>query len=122
MNGTFFDVVFDKAVRPVFNGTEEETVKWLRERPEMRFKDYGVCIGRSSRIVSVDSYLIIHEEREARRRDTVVHNSGEHAIFNGTTEETVKWLEDNPSNEPRWVYTGETGDILTESEYLDLAS
>jgi hypothetical protein len=43
-------------------------------------------------------------------------------LFNGTTAETVAWLESNPSTEPRWVVIGTTMDFLTVSEYLDLAT
>lgn len=55
------------------------------------------------------------------RMDTVLDMDA-NRIFNGTTEETVAWLEANPSVEPRWVCIGETGDLLTSSQYLDLAS
>lgn len=53
---------------------------------------------------------------------TVVNSQGTDTVFQGTSEETLKWLEANPSDLPRWIYITETGDILTESEYLDLAS
>lgn len=43
-------------------------------------------------------------------------------LFNGTTEATVKWLEENPSTKPRWVFISKTLDVITDSEYLDLAS
>jgi hypothetical protein len=43
-------------------------------------------------------------------------------LFNGTTEETVAWLEANPSTEPRWVCLGVNMQFLTVSEYLDLAT
>lgn len=54
--------------------------------------------------------------------DIVVAHDGETIVFTGTTEETVKWLEENIDFEPRWVYIGESADIITESQYLDLAS
>lgn len=39
-------------------------------------------------------------------------------LFNGTPEETQKWLVDNPSWEKRWVCDGKTMNIITETEYL----
>lgn len=54
--------------------------------------------------------------------DDVVYTNGTRPVFNGTTEAAVRWLEKNHSDEPRWVYLGKTGDVLTESEYLDLAT
>jgi hypothetical protein len=51
----------------------------------------------------------------------VVSNMNSALLFQGPSEATVKYLESNPSEEPRWVYIGASGDILTESEYLDLS-
>lgn len=42
-------------------------------------------------------------------------------LFNGLPEDAVKWLEDRPSDQPLWVHVGETAQILTASEYVDLA-
>jgi hypothetical protein len=42
--------------------------------------------------------------------------------FQGSTDETVEYLEGLPTVEKLWVSIGETGDLLTASEYLDLAS
>lgn len=56
------------------------------------------------------------------RPDIVVARDGETIIFTGTTEETVKWLEEHITFDARWVYIGESADIITESQYLDLAS
>jgi hypothetical protein len=58
----------------------------------------------------------------AQLNNIVVNYPGTDTVFTGSAEETVKWLEANPSLTPRWVYVGETSDILTEPEFLDLAS
>ncbi len=52
----------------------------------------------------------------------VVLTADQQALYYGATEFTVAWLEANPSDEPRWVYVGESADVLTESQYLDLAT
>jgi hypothetical protein len=52
----------------------------------------------------------------------VVNAQGTDTVFKGTDEETVKFLEENSSENPRSVYVCETSDILTESQYLDLAT
>jgi hypothetical protein len=52
----------------------------------------------------------------------VVNHEGDNPVFGGTTENTVKWLEENPSKEPRFVYIKATTCILTESQFLDLAT
>jgi hypothetical protein len=54
--------------------------------------------------------------------DTVVNSSGTDTVFSGSTLQTIAWLEANPSVEPRFVYVSATADILTESQYLDLAT
>lgn len=41
-------------------------------------------------------------------------------LFQGTPEEVVKWLVENPAKQPRWVFNGKTTQDLTESEFLDL--
>lgn len=43
-------------------------------------------------------------------------------LFAAPTEEMVKWLEENRSEDPRTIFIGETGDIVSESQYLDLAT
>lgn len=52
----------------------------------------------------------------------VVASDGESTVFQGTELETVWWLDENPSEEPRYVYVSAIADILTESQFLDLAS
>jgi hypothetical protein len=52
----------------------------------------------------------------------VVHPSGNFPVFQGSAEDAVKFLEENESENPRWVYVTATADILTESEFLDLAT
>lgn len=41
-------------------------------------------------------------------------------LFQGTPEETRNWLVGVPSNDPRWVVVGETQDLISASQYLDL--
>ena len=55
------------------------------------------------------------------RRDTVLDLDSK-ILFQGTTDETVEWLDENPVKTPLWVSIGETGDIMTSSQYLDLAT
>lgn len=55
------------------------------------------------------------------QHDAVIDNDS-NVLFCGKTEDVVKWLEDNPSEEPRWVVIGKIMDSLTASEYLDLAT
>lgn len=52
----------------------------------------------------------------------VVASDGKNTVFQGTELATVEWLDQNPSEEPRYVYVSATADILTESQFLDLAS
>lgn len=51
----------------------------------------------------------------------VVNPQGTDPIMEGVEEEVVNWLVLNPSDQPRYVYISATADILTESEFLDLA-
>lgn len=52
----------------------------------------------------------------------VVDSEGTDTVFDGSTDDTVRWLEENPSLKPRSVYIQKTADILTESQFLDLAT
>lgn len=51
----YFDAVLDKDSRPIFNGTPEETMEWLKTNQWAHKVD--VCIGRTMQIVSVPEYL-----------------------------------------------------------------
>lgn len=55
MSETYFDAVIDHRWDPVFNGTPEETVEWLKERPQLCRLD--VIVGRDLRVVGVPEYL-----------------------------------------------------------------
>lgn len=55
------------------------------------------------------------------RPDTVL-NADSTILFQGSTEDAVMWLEMDLGRQPLWVSIGETGDLITSSEYLDLAS
>jgi hypothetical protein len=55
------------------------------------------------------------------RPDTVL-NADSTVLFQGSTEDTVMWLEMDKFDRPLWVSIGETGDLITASQYLDLAS
>jgi hypothetical protein len=52
----------------------------------------------------------------------VVSPSGHDPVFSGSVEAAVEYLENNPSEQHRWVYIRDTTEILTEPEYLDLAT
>ena len=43
---SYFDSVLIDNMIPIFNGTTEETVKWLREHPE--HSDKRVCFGKKT--------------------------------------------------------------------------
>lgn len=55
------------------------------------------------------------------RLDTVLDKNSK-VLFKGTTDDTIKYLEVAVPFGTWWVCIGETGDILTASQYLDLAS
>lgn len=44
--------------------------------------------------------------------------------FQGCSETVVKWLEEYMTvlTEPLWVFIGATEDVITASQYLDLAT
>lgn len=53
-----------------------------------------------------------------------VMNADSTCIFQGCSESVVRWLEEYLSavTEPLWVFIGATQDIITASQYLDLAT
>ena len=53
----YFDAVLDFNMKPLFNGTPEETKEWLKKQtPE--FQDtVRVCVGYSMQMVTVSEYL-----------------------------------------------------------------
>jgi hypothetical protein len=60
---------------------------------------------------------------DVMRFDTVL-NQDSIRMFVGNSDDAVAWLEKVTSvyKEPLWVSVGETGDLITASQYLDLAS
>jgi hypothetical protein len=54
----YFDAVLDDRMKPVFNGTPEETEKWLKENPKkLDLSAHKVCYGYSMGVVSVSEYI-----------------------------------------------------------------
>lgn len=52
---TFFDAVLDDAMMPVFNGTPEETLDWLKANPDAQ--SLRVCPGQSLRVIPAKEYM-----------------------------------------------------------------
>lgn len=59
---TYFDAVLDKENRPLFNGTEEDTVKWCEDNPSDLPR--WVCIGKTMDIVTESEYIDLHEGKK----------------------------------------------------------
>lgn len=54
----YFDAVLDENMRPLFNGTPEETKEWLeKNEPVKTDNSVRVCIGTSLVIVTVPEYM-----------------------------------------------------------------
>lgn len=53
----YFDAVLDFNMKPLFNGTPEETTKWLLKQPDTFLDQVRVCIGYSMEMVSATEYL-----------------------------------------------------------------
>jgi len=51
----YFDAVLDDDMVPLFNGTPEETLRWLRQNPDVHVM--GVCVGSSMVVVNTDEYI-----------------------------------------------------------------
>jgi hypothetical protein len=52
----------------------------------------------------------------------IINSAGTYPVFLGPEDKAVEYLEENPSEQPRAVYIVKTGDIITESQFLDLAT
>lgn len=52
----YFDAVLDGYNRPLFNGTPEECMYWLQERPSIHDK-LTVCVGLTMKMLTVAEYL-----------------------------------------------------------------
>lgn len=49
----YFDAVVDANMVPVFNGTREQTLVWLKENPEyLKKNDHRVVIGETLQVVT----------------------------------------------------------------------
>lgn len=64
---TYFDAVLDQRFNPIFNGTPEETIKWLEGMTPI--SDWQVCIGRTMQTVPVATYIQSHREKEQITRE-----------------------------------------------------
>lgn len=51
----YLDAVLDENLKPIFNGTPEETKEWLKENETDN--SVRVCIGTSMAIVTVPEYM-----------------------------------------------------------------
>lgn len=101
MPETYFDTVLAPRMDPVFTGTPEEVVKWLKERPQAA--TFEVCIGKTMSIVTVGEYLA-KAKREAVRalvwtamlkQDAATYHCdtrGMGAVADETTDEILKLL------------------------------
>jgi len=70
----YYDAVLDDNMRPVFNGTQEETVKWLTDSAS-RFTDtYRVCVGMTMRLMEISDYLKYVERFEAVKLESKRYN------------------------------------------------
>lgn len=57
MSRQYFDCVVDKDIRPIYNGTPEETKKWLAQYKNEIPQTHQVVIGESLKTVSINEYL-----------------------------------------------------------------
>jgi hypothetical protein len=53
----YFDAVLDKDMKPVFNGTPEETKKFLEET--LLSLDHSVCVGITMHLLTIPQYLAL---------------------------------------------------------------
>lgn len=52
----YFDAVLDDDMKPLCNGTQEEVLAWLDERPQFH-DQLQVCVGKTMQFVTVEEYL-----------------------------------------------------------------
>lgn len=52
----YFDAVLDVNMTPLCNGTQEEVLAWLDERPQFH-DQVQVCIGKTMEFMTVEDYL-----------------------------------------------------------------
>ena len=53
--GMYFDAVLDPDMRPLFNGTPEETREWLEKKSEN--SSLMICVGKTMRMLTPTEYL-----------------------------------------------------------------
>lgn len=53
--GMYFDAVLDPDMRPLFNGTPEETREWLENESET--SSLVICVGKTMKILTPTEYL-----------------------------------------------------------------
>lgn len=58
----YFDAVLTSNMMPIFNGTPEQTVEWLKKNPDA--SNLTVCIGKTLQIVTVAKYLSSSQPKE----------------------------------------------------------
>lgn len=65
---TFLDTVVDENMQPIYNGSTNDTITWLKARNEdgENLKQYSVQPGRERRFYSVDTYLVIYDIEETK--------------------------------------------------------
>jgi hypothetical protein len=58
----YFDAVIvpdNSFMNPIFNGTTEETVKWLKDNPSFKHREHSlVCVGKTLECMSIYQYLL----------------------------------------------------------------
>lgn len=64
MAGQYFDAVLDDNMQPVYNGTPEQTYKWLSGSAEHFTNTYQVCRGKDMRLFEIADYLREHRFRK----------------------------------------------------------
>jgi hypothetical protein len=54
----YFDAVLVEGYKPIFNGTPEETKKWLEtHKDDVDVQKAEVCLGRTLTYTSIENYL-----------------------------------------------------------------
>lgn len=97
------DIVIAKNGEWIFCSTSEEVVKYLRQHPDMRLKDFGVFLGDTAQVISVNQYLTAVEEREKvasdsirRRVQALLNRVSAHVEdIETATDEIIKLFEEN---------------------------
>jgi len=70
----YLDAVLTDRMHPLFNGTPEETVKWLEEHNAVDTPGLQVCRGIDMVTVSVEAYLTAANERKEAGNEQKLKN------------------------------------------------